>query len=137
MKRKLKKSRKQGKGKSNLRSRSKYANVKPHLNLKTRADEISDVMSYFNTLSEKDKRWMDRFCAEWIGASFKKDGRDKHKSARLRRDCYSRNNSRNRDILTRTKAQGLISSYEEMKENTDDPTDKLIDELDKKYSSGD
>jgi hypothetical protein len=123
--------------KPNLRARSKYSAVQPHLNLKTRYEEIVDILSYFNDLPEKDKEWMNKFVAEYVGASFQKGQgkRNLHKGKENKKKCYDKNNSRNRDILTKAKAQGISVSLDSLNGHDEaaDPMDNAVNEIDRKH----
>lgn len=99
--------------KKNRRSQQKYPALDPQYNLKTRADLIDQ--DYVDKLSESDKDWLNRFNEEYVNANFKHSGKKIHKTDTLRRDCYNRNNHRNRDILTRAKASGAAVYLEDLK----------------------
>lgn len=88
------------------RSKEKYPALKPHLNLKSRYDLID--YDYVDQLSDEEKEWLNKFTEEYVNANLdsKNSKKNLHKSKKLKKDCYDRNNSRNRDILTRAKAQG-------------------------------
>ena len=51
-------------------------------------------------------------------------------SKALKKDCYGKNNARNRDILTRQKAQGQHIYIEEIKESDNSIKDFLGEERD-------
>lgn len=104
---------KTGARKKNRRSQQKYPALDPQYNLKTRADLIDQ--DYVDKLSESDKDWLNRFNEEYVNANFKHSGKKLHKSDTLKRDCYNRNNHRNRDILTRAKASGSAIYLEDLK----------------------
>lgn len=108
----------------NRRSKQKYPALNPRFNLKTRTDLID--YDYLEKLSDKEKEWLNKFSEEYINASF--DKKALHKTKALKKDCYDRNNSRNRDILTRSKASGQ-SLYLEDLEDTEEP--ESADELNK------
>lgn len=102
--------------KKNRRSQKKYPALDPQYNLKTRQALLD--YDYLDKLSEKEMKWLNKFTEEYVNASFPK-GRGKkhlHKSQELKRDCYNRNNARNRDILTREQAQGAAVYLEDLKE---------------------
>lgn len=105
------------------------------MNLRTRTELID--YDYLDKLNDKEKEWLNKFSEEYIGASIKKDEKPMHKTKRLRKDCYDRNNARNRCILTRAKASGTINYLEDLKkeENALDGLDRLVYEIDKKYST--
>lgn len=116
----------------NRRSKQKYPALNPRFNLKTRTDLID--YDYLDKLSDKEKEWLNKFSEEYINASF--DKKSLHKTKALRKDCYDRNNSRNRDILTRSKASGQ-SLYLEDLEDTEEPEsgdelNKLVDIVDER-----
>jgi len=48
------------------------------MNLKSRYEEIEDVASYANTLSEDDKDWLNRFSQEYICGNFTHGGEQLH-----------------------------------------------------------
>ena len=121
--------------KKTKRSLTKYPNLYPELNLKTRYEEIQDINSYIHKLNEKEKAWLNKFVGESINASFNKvASKNLHKKKSQRLDAYSRNNARNRDILTRNNACGKTEYLEELskkdtkiKQSTEDD---LIDKID-------
>lgn len=124
--------------KKTKRSRTKYPNLYPELNLKTRFEEISDINSYIGKLNDEEKAWMNKFVGESINASFSKDNSENlHKRKAQRLEAYSRNNARNRDILTKAKAMGDAVYLEDLKikdvKSKVSTEDTLIDELDSKY----
>lgn len=49
-------------------------------------------------LSEKELDWLDKFSAEYYGASFQKDGSDIQDYETYGKDSNDRNNARNRDL---------------------------------------
>jgi len=53
---------------------------------------------------------LNKFNKETISASFDTENPRKnlHKTKKLRKECYDRNNARNRDILTRAKASNQV-----------------------------
>lgn len=99
------------------RARTKYPALKPELNLKTRYELID--YDYINKLSEKEKEWLNKFTEEYINASLNTENPEQnlHNTDDLKKDCYRRNNARNRDILTRAKASGNHISTDELLEN--------------------
>jgi len=122
---KKKKTPKKVQKKNNLRARTKNPGLKPHLNLRSRQDLLE--IDYLDKLNDKEKDWLNRFNEEYVGANFKHEGKILHKTKKLKKDCYDRNNSRNRDILTKIKASG--EKLEELTNYTEadlDPIDKLI-----------
>lgn len=88
------------------RSEEKYPALKPELNLKTRYDLID--YDYIDQLSEKEKDWLNRFTEEYTNAKYDHEGPRIQKRKKDRLESYGRNNSRNRDILTKSKASGKL-----------------------------
>lgn len=115
------------KQKKNKRNSTKYPALKPELNLKTRYDLID--YDYLDQLSEKEKDWLNRFTEEYTNANFDHKGRKIQKNKEQMKDSYDRNNSRNRDILTRVKASGKLKDTDTIKEkdiSVMSPEDQLI-----------
>lgn len=103
-----------GKRRKSRRSAERYPALRRDLNLRTRADLID--YDYLHKLSPQELDWLDRFTAEYVGADFRHE-KKLHKTQKARRDCYHRNNARNRCIFTTAKASGRLSSM-------DDPSKK-------------
>lgn len=123
--------------KKTKRSRTKYPNLYPELNLKTRSEEISDINSYIGKLNDEEKAWLNKFVGESINASFSKNNSENlHKRKAQRLEAYTRNNARNRDILTKAKAMGDAVYIEDLKikdvKSKVSTEDTLIEELDSK-----
>jgi hypothetical protein len=132
----------------NKRSKTKYPALKPELNLKSRYELID--YDYIDKLSESEKTWLNKFTEEYVNASLDSDNLENnfHSTDELKKDCYRRNNARNRDILTRAKASGTFVSTDELLEtkksikieldlfkeisdnfeNTDHPSDRSNDD---------
>lgn len=93
-----------------------------------------DILTYADELSDKDKKWMNSFVEEYVNANFRHHGKKLHKTKALRKACYDRNNSRNRDILTSAKATGnaVVFSAISEKDERQDTMDDLVDKIDKK-----
>lgn len=103
---------KEKKKKPTKRSRSKYPNLDPDLNLKIRRDLIE--VDYLDKLNDDQKGWLDKFNNESINASFDKNNKKNlHKTKEQKKACYDANNARNRDILSRAQAQGKSISLED------------------------
>lgn len=113
------------------RSRTKYPALNPGLNLKTRTDLID--YDYVDKLSPSEKKWLNKFTEEYVGASLDTENPKKnlHNTKSLKKDCYDRNNARNRCILTLQKAQSKIEYTEENKKVLgENPEEILNRELD-------
>lgn len=98
----------------NRRERSKYPALDPKLNLKIRFEELD--YDYVNKLTDKDKAWLNTFTEEYINANLNHKGKKLHKTKKDKKICYDKNNSRNRDILSRAKVMQALSYTEELKE---------------------
>lgn len=122
------------KKKENLRSRTKNPALKPNLNLKTRYEEIMDILTYANDLPEKEKKWMNSFVEEYVNANFNHSGKKLHTTKALKKACYDKNNSRNRDILTSAKVTGnaVVFSALTEKDEGQDTIDDIVNYIDKK-----
>ena len=65
----------------------------------------------------------------------KHKGKKFHTTKRLSKDCYDRNNSRNRCMYTRAKAQGKVIDHEPIRtqyEEVSDVENNMIDRIDDK-----
>jgi hypothetical protein len=128
------------KKKKTKRGMTKYPNLNPELQLKTRF-ELYD-QDYIDKLSEKEKAWLDKFMGEWANAALDVNNlnRNLHNTKELKKDCQDRNNARNRCILTRAKATGIIDYIEEkgLNEFSEDYEDALLTAIDlrKNFKNG-
>jgi hypothetical protein len=98
------------------RSKTKYPALDPSVNLKTRQEEINDVLSYFNKLSPKEKEWMNAFMEEENAVNFNHRGPKLNKSKEDKKRIYNKNNARNRCIYTREKAQDKLGYFERVED---------------------
>lgn len=99
----------------NRRSKRKYPALEKGYNLKTRSNLID--YDYLDQLSEKDKKWLNAFTSEFINADMNHNGPKLHKTKKQRKDCFDRNNARNRDILTRAQAMGASDYLDDVFSN--------------------
>lgn len=101
--------------KKTKRSKVKYSALDPTVNLKTRYELISDY-DYLDKLSDKEKAWLNKFTKEYVNADLdtRKKSNNFHRTDRLRKDCYDRNNARNRCVWTKCKASGKFVSIDEV-----------------------
>lgn len=115
--------------------KEKYPALRPELNLKTRWELID--YDYVDKLSDKEKRWLNKFTEEYTNAKLNHKGKKLHSTKKLRKDCYDMNNSRNRCILTRSKACGKTVNLGDIneKEEIGDQENRLIDMYDTKKNS--
>jgi hypothetical protein len=119
------------KKKINRRMKAKFPALKPEFNLKRRKELID--YDYIDKLSDKEKEWLNKFTEEYINASFRKNQAPLHKTKKLRKNCYDRNNASNRDILTIAKVTARAVSIDELREGVEDLVDyDLIAEIDEK-----
>lgn len=102
--------------KKNKRSREKYPALKPELNLRSRFELID--YDYVDKLNDEEKAWLNKFTNEYTNASLDRKNlkNNFHNTEELKKDCYDRNNARNRDVLTRAKASGNNVYLDDIKE---------------------
>lgn len=122
------------KKKQSRRSKLKHPELDPRFALKTRADLLDQ--DYYHKLNDAELDWINKFNKETVSASFDVENPKKnlHKSKKARKDCYDRNNARNRDILTKAKASNQLVDYDTLIEvqapvSTED---HLINQIDRK-----
>lgn len=122
------------KQKTNRRNQQKHPDLDPKYTLKSRADLLDQ--DYLHKLSPEELDFMNQFNKEYVSGSVDRENVEEnlHNTRELIKDCDDRNNSRNRDVLTREKASKRISSFEELNEDVsiENYEDHLIEELDKK-----
>lgn len=118
------------KKKENKRSKTKHSALRPELNLKTRQDLIADY-DYLKKLSPKEKEWLNKFTKEYVNAEInnKRPRQNFHKTKALKKDCYDRNNARNRCIYTRSKASFNLKFFEDISENNKNLVDASVEDL--------
>ena len=105
------------KQKNNRRARTPYSALNPQLNLRSRFELID--YDYLDKLTKEEKTWLNKFTEEYTNAKLDVVDLTKnlHNTQVLKKDCFDRNNARNRDILTRTKAAGETVYLEDIKGN--------------------
>lgn len=83
----------------------KFPALDPLVNLKTRRELIEDY-DYLNVLSEEEKTWLNKFTTEYVTASLntKNIQSNFHNTPLLIKDCFNKNNARNRCLFTILKA---------------------------------
>lgn len=118
--------------------------LKASKNPRVRA-ELLDY-DYLKQLSKKDLEWLAKFTDEYTHASIEKDKkgnvkkRHLHKTKKLAKSCMDRNNWRNNDVYSVTRANGLsydIDSFIDSKDgwyitNPEYTEQSLIEQLDSK-----
>lgn len=104
---------------------AKYSALDPGLNLKSRT-ELLDY-DYLDKLSEKELEWLNKFTEEYVNATLntKNPRKNLHRTKSLKKDCYDRNNARNRDVLTRQKAFNKNVYLDEITKKGYDDRDRL------------
>lgn len=117
--------------KRSRRSKTPYPALKPELNLRSRFEQID--YDYVDKLSDKEKEWLNTFTEEYTNANFNHGKKILHKTKALKKSCYDRNNSRNRDVLTRAKAAGENVYLEELKEK-DQAVKDFLDEKSENFN---
>lgn len=63
---------------------------------------------YLEKLSAKDLLWLKGFNREFVNADFKHSYKKVHKSKKRIKDCFDRNNSRNRDLYSKAKVENKL-----------------------------
>lgn len=119
--------------KKNRRAAKRYPALDPKLNLKSRQDLID--YDYVNKLNDKEKDFLNKFSEEFINASFSAKGKPLHRTKKMRKDCYDRNNARNRDILTKAKIMDKVDRYDAIEHTSSLEVfdeDSMIEIIDKK-----
>jgi len=96
------------------RSRVKYPGLVKGVNSKLRHEYMDE--DYIDKLNDEEKQWLSNFNEEWLSGNFSHKGEIFHKTVQEKRDCYNRNNARNRDIQAIAKATGRIVDYESARE---------------------
>lgn len=129
------------------RGLEKYPALNPRLNAKTRFEVLD--MDYLKKLDDSDLEYMNKFMGEYVSGAFKKEdtgeysSENLHKTQEERRECYTRNNTRNRCGLTISNATGrtvradnineLIDNLNEREETPNKFSDLIMDEYDGDY----
>jgi len=112
------------------RDLEKYPALNPRLNAKTRAEVLD--MDYLKKLNEEELKFLNQFMAEYVSGSFKKDAigtysdDNFHKTAEERRECYTRNNIRNRCGLTVSNATGQTYRSSDIEDFIDNLTSSQL-----------
>lgn len=93
--------------------------------------EVFDY-DYLDKLNPKEAAWLSKFNEEYIGANLNHKGKKLHTKKAQRRDCFGRNNSRNRDIYSIKRATGMLDMEEKMvqEESEYNPEDAIITLID-------
>lgn len=75
-------------------------------------------------LTEEEKDWLNKFYGEYVCASVPKGEKNLHNTDELRKDCYAKNNARNRCLMNQTQKTGKLvyltpKEYDKKIENGD------------------
>ncbi len=144
----MSKKKEQGRKKRDL---DKYPALNPRLNAKTRFEVLD--MDYIKKLPDAELKYLNQFMGEYVSGAFKKDEdgdyskENLHKTVEERRECYTRNNTRNRCGLTISNATGQTIRCDDMNEfidslnsdnyvaNANAFSDRVMDEYDGSYDN--
>ena len=112
---------KKGKKLKSRRSMTQYPALHKNLNLKTRRyyiepDYIDGIIGISDTsgirpLSDKEKSFLNQFYEEYIISSFRRDGKDLHKTDEQRKEIYRSNNQRNTCLYNLKQKTGQLQSF--------------------------
>jgi hypothetical protein len=69
---------------------------------------------YANKLNNEEKRFLSNFNEEYYGGNFNHPGKQLHKTKAMKKDCYDRNNARNRDAFGILKIRGSLLEFSEL-----------------------
>lgn len=98
-------------------------------------------MDYIDKLSDKEKKWLNKFMDEYNGANldFKNLRKNLHKNKKLKKDCTDRVNARNRDTYAKAKITSSLYflGTKEIAQESENPEDAMISYLDNKYATDD
>lgn len=92
--------------KQTKRSRTKYPGLVKEVHPRTRWEHLDQ--DYIDKLSDKEKEWLSNFNEEYLSGNFNHKGKKLHRTKKERRDCYNRNNARNRDLYTINRTKGWV-----------------------------
>lgn len=92
-------------------------------------------IDYWDSLSEEDKAWMDKFLQEYYHSNFTGPEEERlHNTDQLRRSCYHIKNCDDRDIMSLKGAIGKIYEYSDTQnpqaltpESKEDMLNQMID----------
>lgn len=121
------------KAKVSRRGKSAYPALDPKLNLRNRQKLID--YDYLDKLSPKEKEWLNKFTDEYTNASFSQnDRKNLIKGKAEKKESYTRNNARNRDIQNLIEmfpnlGDVSIGAYEDLATVDEDDIIALIDYL--------
>lgn len=119
-----------GKKPSTRRDREEYPALNPATNLRTRTELID--YDYLDKLDEKQLQWLNDFTEEEIIAAVDKNPRKNrfNKTRKKVKECYQRNNARNRDVVSRQKAGKVLKYLDDIKGRGYSEEDRLNAKID-------
>ena len=94
------------KKKVNRRNRSAKAGLDPNLNLKIRHDELD--FDYLHKLAPEELDFLNRFAEETIHGNFDHEGKKLYRKKSERQELWRKNNKRNVDSYSFTKAAHML-----------------------------
>lgn len=92
--------------KKTKRDKVKYPGLVKAVNSRFRREYMDQ--DYIDKLTDKEKQWLSNFNEEYLSGNFNHPGKKFHKTKKEKRECYSRNNARNRDVTNHAKAKGHL-----------------------------
>jgi hypothetical protein len=122
--------RKNSKG-GDRRKRDPHAGLNPRMHPMARREYLDG--DYYEKLNDKEKAFMSKFIDEYYGGSLAnkddkvKRKKDLHKTNKLRKECYDRNNARNRDMTILANTRGRMDQLHETATNSEGQNNKRSD----------
>jgi hypothetical protein len=114
------------------RKKVKFPGLDKSVNSKNRQDLIDH--DYIDQLNDKEKQFLSDFNEEYISGNFKHNGPNNfHKTTQSKRNCYNRNNARNRCMYTIAKSTSRLFSEEDILQNVKCIENDLVENQIVKY----
>lgn len=130
------------KKKKKPRNKVKYPNLDPSYNLKSRRDYIETDYIHgvesvtgqgegIRAMTEEEKKWLNKFNGEYVNASVSQSKKESqlHNTEELVKDCYNRNNARNRCVFNKAKMLNKLENIDWDIYNKKDIMELTMDEL--------
>jgi len=116
------------------RDTKKYPGLEKTLFSKIKQEQYD--IDYIDQLDDKEKAFMSKFMEEFVGARLNGKGKKLHRTKKLTKDCFDRNNARNRDIYAIARATGTLYEYDPyLDEKSFDVEDEWIEAIDSKKTT--
>ncbi|MFM1781356.1 MAG: hypothetical protein RLZZ181_121 [Pseudomonadota bacterium] len=112
--------------KKTRRSKQKYPGLVKGCYSKIK-QEFFDI-DYVNKLTEEEKQWLNDFMNGDLGANTKNN--PVFEEYEEKRECWKKNNARNRDIYSIARATGTLSGYTINPSDSIDLEESLIEHID-------